>query len=164
MNNLNFKIVGNSRMDPVCVIDGNNITLTKNKFGNLEGSFQTEKDEVQVTMFSYLELGGKFWWLMSILFFIISIFGLFNPPYDKKCLKIDYNATIKLKDNSDIVFKINNQKHADKAILVESVCEVVEGKNNLVVDKVVKRRLRIISLCKLLAWIGVIILAILYIV
>lgn len=163
MNKIDVKIVGEKSLNPSCIIDGNHIDLKKNNYGVLEGSYQTEKDEIQLTVCRYLELNDKWWLLMSIIFFVISIFGIFNPPYDKKCIQIEYMASVKLKDNSEIKLKINNYKLTDKAIECESNCEISENINKLAVDKKAKKRLSILKLTQIVAWIGIIVIAILLI-
>lgn len=163
MNNLNVKIVGNG-MNPLCAIDGNQIVLKKDKYGVNEGTFQTDKEEVQITIYRYLELSGRFWWLMYIIFFLISIFGICNPPYDRKCIQIEYVANIRLKENTEYKFVLSGWQMSDKAITSEGNGEIEEIENKLVIDKKIKRRLTIIRLFKIIAWIGLIILAVFLIV
>lgn len=159
MNNLNVKIVG-SGMNPLCAIDGNQIVLKKNKYGINEGTFQTDKSEVQIAIYRYLELSSKFWWLVSIVFFLISIFGICNPPYDRKCIQIEYVANIKLNENTEYKFVVSSRQAGERAITCEGNGEIEEIENKVVIDKRVKRRLSIVRLFTFIAWIGLIALAI----
>lgn len=160
MNNVNLKILGGASLNPTCLIDGDVVAMSKNSYGNLEGNFQTEKDGIQITIFRYLELNSRWWWLMSIVFFFISIFGLLNPPYDKKCIQIEYIATIKLKENNEINLKLNNVKREEKAISIDTICEVCEQENKIFVDKKAKKRLFLVRFFETIAWLGMIVIAI----
>ena len=93
---------------------------------------------------------------MSMVFFIISIFGIFNPPYDRKCIQIDYLCKIKLKETNDIKIKINTQNAGDKAIEVESDCEIEEITNSFQIDKVAKKRLVIVRIIEVALWVALV--------
>lgn len=156
MNNVNLKVTGGIGLNPTVIIDNNPVKLKKNKYGSLDGNYQTENSEVELKVCRYLELSGKLWLLMSMVFFIISIFGIFNPPYDRKCIQIDYLCKIKLKETNDIKIKINTQNAGDKAIEVESDCEIEEITNAFQIDKVAKKRLVIVRIIEVALWVALI--------
>ena len=91
---------------------------------------------------------SKLWWLYAILSFIVSVFGIFNPPYDRKCISMDCSFIVKLKDVNNINIKFNS--------LSSSGFE--EIKNEYTVDKIAKRRWIILLIARILAWIGIAIL------
>ena len=47
--------------------------MEKNKYGNIDITQQLDKDNVEIKICKYFELNGKLWFLMSMLFFIISL-------------------------------------------------------------------------------------------
>ncbi len=156
MNNVNLKVTGGIGLNPNVIIDNNPVKLKKNKYGSLDGNYQTENGEIELKVCRYLELSGKLWLLMSMVFFIISIFGIFNPPYDRKCIQIDYLCKIKLKETNDIKIKINTQNAGDKAIEVESDCEIEEITNAFQIDKVAKKRLVIVRIIEVALWVALV--------
>ena len=156
MNNVNLKVTGGIGLNPNVIIDNNPVKLKKNKYGSLDGNYQTENSEIELKVCRYLELSGKLWLLMSMVFFIISIFGIFNPPYDRKCIQIDYLCKIKLKETNDIKIKINTQNAGDKAIEVESDCEIEEITNAFQIDKVAKNRLVIVRIIEVALWVALV--------
>lgn len=156
MNNVNLKVTGGIGLNPNVIIDNNPVKLKKNKYGSLDGNYQTENSEIELKVCRYLELSGKLWLLMSMVFFIISIFGIFNPPYDRKCIQIDYLCKIKLKETNDIKIKINTQNAGDKAIEVESDCEIEEITNSFQIDKVAKKRLVIVRIIEVALWVALV--------
>lgn len=157
MRNVNLNVVGPSNLNPILAIDGKTVKTKKNKYGNIQYSFDTEKDEIEVSVFRYLELNGRFWWLMAILFFVISIFGILNPPYEKKCIQIDYKVKLKLKENNDITIKLNVSSNDGKVGRIETVCDCEEISNNYGIDKVAQKRKKIIKVCEVIAWIALIV-------
>lgn len=156
MNNVNLKVTGGIGLNPNVIIDNNPVKLKKNKYGSLDGNYQTENGEIELKVCRYLELSGKLWLLMSMVFFIISIFGIFNPPYDRKCIQIDYLCKIKLKETNDIKIKINTQNAGDKAIEVERDCEIEEITNSFQIDKVAKKRLVIVRIIEVALWVALV--------
>ena len=97
------------------------------------------------------------WWLYVIISFIISIFGLFEPPYDKKCIVIDCKFNVKLNDTNEIKLKFNTMNSQGKAVEIETQNQVDEIKNEYYVDKKAKTKRNIITLIKILIWLVLII-------
>lgn len=156
MNIVNLKVTGGIGLNPNVIVDNNPIKLKKNKYGSLDGEYQTENNEIELRVCRYLELSSKLWLLMSIVFFIISIFGIFNPPYDKKCIQIDYLCKLKLKETNDVKIKISTQNVGEKAVELESDCEIEEITNIFQIDKVVKKRLVIVRIIEVALWLALI--------
>lgn len=78
MNTVNIKLTGvNSKFNPIVKIDDNVINLKKNSFGSFDATYETDKNEIEITIFRYLELKSRLWWLYALFSFIISIFGIF---------------------------------------------------------------------------------------
>lgn len=166
MNSVKLKLVGiNSKLIPNIFIDDQYVKCKKNEFGSYETDFQTEKDEIKIAFSRELELKSKLWWLYAILSFIVSVFGIFNPPYDRKCISMDCSFIVKLKDvnniNKDvnnINIKFNSLSSSGRAVEVETETSFEEIKNEYTVDKIAKRRWIILLIARILAWIGIAIL------
>ena len=159
MNSVKLKLVGiNSKLIPNIFIDDQYVKCKKNEFGSYETDFQTEKDEIKIAFSRELELKSKLWWLYAILSFIVSVFGIFNPPYDRKCISMDCSFIIKLKDVNNINIKFNSLSSSGRAVEVETETSFEEIKNEYTVDKIAKRRWIILLIARILAWIGIAIL------
>lgn len=159
MNSVKLKLVGiNSKLIPNIFIDGQYVKCKKNEFGSYETDFQTEKDEIKIAFSRELELKSKLWWLYAILSFIVSVFGIFNPPYDRKCISMDCSFIVKLKDVNNINIKFNSLSSSGRAVEVETETSFEEIKNEYTVDKIAKRRWIILLIARILAWIGIAIL------
>ena len=160
MNSVKLKLVGiNSKLIPNIFIDDQYVKCKKNEFGSYETDFQTEKDEIKIAFSRELELKSKLWWLYAILSFIVSVFGIFNPPYDRKCISMDCSFIVKLKDVNNINIKFNSLSSSGRAVEVETETSFEEIKNEYTVDKIAKRRWIILLIARILAWIGIAIFA-----
>ena len=159
MNSVKLKLVGiNSKLIPNIFIDDQYVKCKKNEFGTYETEFQTEKDEIKIAFSRELELKSKLWWLYAILSFIVSVFGIFNPPYDRKCISMDCSFIVKLKDVNNINIKFNSLASSGRAVEVATETSFEEIKNEYTVDKIAKRRWIILLIARILAWIGIAIL------
>lgn len=159
MNSVKLKLVGiNSKLIPNIFIDDQYVKCKKNEFGSYETDFQTEKDEIKIAFSRELELKSKLWWLYAILSFIVSVFGIFNPPYDRKCISMDCSFIVKLKDVNNINIKFNSLSSSGRAVEVETETSFEEIKNEYTVDKIAKRRWIVLLIARILAWIGIAIL------
>lgn len=160
MKNVNFKLVGlDSKVIPNVLVDGEVISCKKNEFGSYEANIQTEKDEIEVAISRELELKSRLWWLYALISFIISVFGIFNPSYDRKCISIECLFNFKLsEENSAIKIKFNTLSSSGKAITVEGCDNYEEIKNEYTIDKTAKRRRITLLIIKILVWIGLAIL------
>ena len=92
---------------------------------------------------------------MAFLFYIVSIFGIFNVGYDRKCVSINCKFNVKLNDVNNIIIKFNNSTTEQKAVEMQSDCEVVEINNSFVIDKKVKKRLKFLRIMKILSYIAI---------
>ena len=160
MKNVNFRLVGlDSKIIPNVFVDGQVVNCKKNEFGSYEASIQTEKDEIEVKVIRELELKSKLWWLYALVSFIVSVFGIFNPSYDRKCFSIDCLFKLKLSEENNILkIKFNNPSSSGKAITVEGCDNYEEIKNEYTIDKTAKRRRITLLIIKILVWIGLAIL------
>lgn len=159
MNSVKLKLVGiNPKLIPNIFIDDQYVKCKKNEFGSYETDLQTEKDEIKIAFSRELELKSKLWWLYAILSFIVSVFGIFNPPYDRKCISMDCSFIVKLKDVNNINIKFNSLSSSGRAVEVETETSFEEIKNEYTVDKIAKRRWIILLIARILAWIGIAIL------
>ena len=159
MNSVKLKLVGvNSKLVPNIIVDDQYVQCKKNEFGSYEANIETEKDEIKIAFTRELELKSKLWWLYAIISFIVSVFGIFNPPYDRKCISMNCIVNIKLKDTNEIKIKFNSLSSTGKAVELETENTFEEIKNELYIDKIVKKRWIILLIVRILAWIGLAIL------
>lgn len=165
MKTINLKISGlSSKLNPIVKIDDSVIKGKKNEFGSYEASYETEKDEVEISISRNLELNSKLWWLYSLISFIVSIFGIFEPPYDRKNIVVDCKFVVKLNDINEIKIKFNSMAKQGKAVEIETQNEFNEIKNEYYVDKKAKTKWRILIILKLIIWVAIIIVGVYFLI
>ncbi len=159
MKSLNLKLVGiNSKVIPTIKADDQLVVCKKNQFGSFEANIQTEKDEIELSFSRELELKAKFWWLYALISFIVSIFGIFEPFYDRKSITFDCKFKIKLNEINDIKIKFNSFSSQGKAVELETTNEFEEIINEYKIDKQAKKRWIILLILKIIIWIALAIL------
>lgn len=158
MKSVNLKVMGiNSKIIPTFKINNEIVKFKKNEFDSYETTYQTDKDEIELTVSRNLELASKFWWLYALISFIVSIFGIFEPPYDKKNIVIDCKFKIKLNEFNEIKLTFNSLTTNGKAVEINTLNEYEEIKNEFYVDKKLKIRWILLLVSKILIWIALII-------
>ena len=155
MKDVKIKLVGlNKKTRPQVSIDGNILQFKKNEFDSYECQFQTDNNEIELVVTRELELKYKFWWLFAVISFIVSIFGIFEPFYDRKSIAIDARFKVKLDSQNSIILKFNPLSTQGKAVTLEGANEPGEIENRFYIDKIAKKRWILLLILKILVWIG----------
>lgn len=165
MRTLNLKLQGGIRLNPVVKIDDGIIDYKRNKYEAVQITHQTEKQSVDIEIFNLLEIKGPYWWLVQMLFYLITFFGIFNPKLEKNCFIISYKAKINLVDGeNNVLIKINKLEDGGKALTVESNLVITEEQNTCILDRQAQKRRKILKLSYILAWVMLAVIAIVLIV
>lgn len=143
------------RLRPVIMVDKKIIKTKKGKYGSRTCLIETENPEIQLEIYKHLELAGRLWFLMNIFYFIISIFGIFDAHYDRKCIVIDCKYKIKVKDKAKVIIYFNSLKEKRKATEIESNTDVEEISNIYYVDEKIKKRFVIALATRILLLVAV---------
>ena len=158
MNSIKVDILGGLDVKPTLMIDNQFVKIKKDKFGNYQANFQTEKDTVELAVYKYLELKSKLWFLMAFVFFVISLFGILNPRYDKSCIVLEYKIKIKLNSQTEIKLAMNKFQNNGRAYEISTDCKYEEITNLYYVDQVAKKRLKILKVITIISWVILVIL------
>ena len=105
MNEINFKMRIGAISNPPFTFDGEAVKFEKSG-SDYVGNFKTDKDTVELEIFRYHEMSGKLWWLFSLLFFIVSVFGIFDMRLDRHGICIKYKSILHLKEKSKVCGKV----------------------------------------------------------
>lgn len=159
MKELNFKIKGTKQLKPTIKVDGKQLKFKKNEFGSHESKFVTDKDKIEVCIYRYLEINSPLWFIMSIFFYIISIFGLLDPIREKQPIVLDYKVELDLTkiDKANIDFTLNQLQNEGKAIEIKTDVPVNEISNVYYLDKKAEKRLKIMKAVKILLFIAAVV-------
>lgn len=157
MNTLKLKISGCPKGQATVLVDNQKFKAKRNNYGNIEGTFQTEKSSVEISIYKYLEINGKLWVLMSLIFFVISLFGILEPRYDKHCIVYAYKIKVDLNETSEVKLALNGYSNNGRAFEISTECQNQELTNIYYVDNKAKKRLKIMKVVKIFMWIGLIV-------
>lgn len=163
MRELEIKLTGRTNINETSVyIDDAPVEYTKNKKGQWTCKFQTENDKVNIKVYRMLDVGGILWFLTQILFFIISVFGIFDVHRKERCLVIDFEAEVELTEQNNITLQFALPKEGQAAINVQTDLPTQMISNSYYTDtesKKIRKGLMLTKLFTALAIIAIIIVA-----
>lgn len=160
--NVNLKLIGFGSIGQYSInADGERLKLKKNKFGSYECTRPVESDSVKIEVYKYSDTGGFWWFLTQILFFIISVFGIFDVHGRKKFICINFGTVIDLSTVPEggavnVTLKCNQPRDGMQAIEVESSAKATVSPNVCFVDKKAKKLNKILIVTKLLTFFAVV--------
>lgn len=140
MARLNLEFVGFKEADGCIAVNGKVVKLKKNRDKTYNWEIETEEKRSEVVIYKSHQYFGKYWFWWSLLYFIISIFGIFDARQNKKCLVLD--AKFMISTETDAKAKIVRQNFEDNAKLIniETESEVEEITNVQYYDKQAKQK------------------------
>ncbi len=148
MNTLSIKVVNPSANNSFINIDGKPVKMKRGENGTGIITYQTENSSVHLSVKTFMEIKGKFWWLTSILYFIVSIFGLFDVRSNRKCRAITYEAELTLTNGDNCTMRLMRWKKGEPAVTLTDI-EKDEKENLCFIDEVALRRKKIMLFVKL---------------
>ena len=159
MNTLIISIYNARKKNYSVICDGEAVGLKRNRYGMLEGVVNTEKDTVCVRVEDFNELRSPLWFVASLFFFIVSLFGIFDVrrTYDKKGRAQCGTFNVTFRENlCELQLKARPFMDGTEAFGTDGNAVYEEIENLSQTDKVLRRRARIIIATKILLWIALI--------
>ena len=147
-----------NKLTPTVYVDGEPVEVKPlgKEHHNSEVTITTEKDTVEITLTKHYMLEGKYWFWMNMLFFFISIFGIFDVGDGTKLRSYTYRAVLHLNGANNVEVSINKFKDGQRALEVTGNCEIEEIENVFFVRKDLRKRHRLLRWIKALIWLGII--------
>ena len=166
MNELNLHVAKSSVItSPSVYIDGNLVSPTREKKSQRDVyQYATDKNCVEIVVKKRYELEGKWWFLMSMLFFFISVLGIFDARIGRKFYSVNYRARVYLKGNTNLQMSFRMFKEGERAIELKSDAEIEEVENEYFINKNLKKRRKILNWCKVLIWLALLVGVVLWVV
>ena len=159
MKELNLTVARNVILpSPSISIDGKYVPIKKVKNGQVDSiHYTTENDYVEITVTKHYELESKWWFVMSIFFFLISILGIFDTRVGKRFYSVQYSARVRLSDVTNLHLTFNRFKEGERAIELKGEAEVEELENVYTLNKKLNKRRKLLIFVKVLLWIAAIV-------
>ena len=154
MNKLILKVMNPQYNGTVLYINDEIVKPEKDKQGHETYICETANPTVDIKLYKYLEVNNPAYFLWQILFYLISIFGLFDKRPDKGCTILKYHSTITLDGSTDVIMRISKSKKDVTAAQLECSTSVVEHENVRMTDKKAKKKLKGLKITKFFLFIA----------
>ena len=145
-----FKIIlPNAKYKDYVLVNGKNPRFVKEKKSKRYiASMKTENSSFILGFDPYHSLLQKGWWWMNMLFFIITIFGIFDSP-DRRKFFIEYESVVALNEGENEIL-VREIRDREKIIGLECINNVEEHINKKNYDPHIKKRKGLLILSKIL--------------
>lgn len=152
MRDVEIKLTGRFGLDETVVaIDGTPADFKRQSSGGAVCDYHTENDRINIKLYRMLDVGGALWFIVRLVFFVISIFGIFDIHRKERCLVIDFDAEIDLKEcDNKITLQVNIPQENEKAVDVQTDLACRESANKYFTDTKAKKVLKALKWAKLL--------------
>ena len=144
------------KLAPSVYVDGKPLEIKHVGLNDSECSFTTEKDTVEITMTKRYAMEGKGWFWMNVLFFFISILGIFDVREGRKFQTYTYTALLHLNGSHNIEVGINRFVDGQRALEVKGDCIIEEKENTFFVREDLRKRNKKLRWFKAFVWIALI--------
>ena len=131
-------------------LDGQRIRPKKYSKCKYGVQYDTDKDNVELTIKSYSRLHSRFWLIIELFFFVISIFGILDEKFGKFTYETHCKINLSVNDNTNVNLRINAPLNNRKVVNCESDNKIEEIENTYIIDNVAKKRNKILSISKIL--------------
>ena len=134
-----IKLVTGSQINAeYLLIDGQN-PVFEYKDRQYIAYIETEKEKVNIKMEDFHPYFVKNWWIKEILFFMVSIFGIFDARKFTHQRRYKYEAEVTLHEGENLII-FNNDPSNTHQFKLDGPTEVETKVNEIYIDKQVKRR------------------------
>lgn len=138
MRKIEIELVGFKDLVEGLTIDGKRAKAVKGKPSSYV--IETEKDSCEVAIYKSHFYAGKNWFWWNLLYFVISIFGLFDIKQDKKFTVVDVKLNIDATTDGKIVLTRNEFVDGGKVLSWETSSSVEEVSNVQFHDKEARKK------------------------
>ncbi|MBP3431979.1 MAG: hypothetical protein J6K39_03915 [Clostridia bacterium] len=164
MTKLEIEVVGFNTALNMMTANGKYVKLKKHDNRTRTCVVEPEQKTVDVVIYKSHAYTGKCWFWWNLLYFIISIFGIFDVRQEKRCLCVDCRFKIDVEKDSKVTLKILNFEDGGKVLEIESEAKVEELSNVQGYDKEAQKKHKKMNKAKIGIVAGVIILSVVLII
>ena len=157
MRTINMKLTGSQQLENIAVsINNNPVTFKQNEFKNLVCNYETDASKINIKIYKMLDVGGIWWFITQLFFFVISIFGIFDVHLKNRYLGLIYEGEVELNDNNDLTINCKIPKEDDKAFEIQTDLVVTEKNNKCFVDEKAKKTFKTLLISKIILALAII--------
>ena len=154
MSDIKIYLMNSCSLKPTIFINGKESSIKKQ---HGKSFIQLDSNQnMNLTIKNFHPLFYPFGMLISYLFFILSVFGIFDKRYKNKEKRMEVNIDIS-NISSDLKITFFKFQENGTAIQIDGDCDLQINNNIYYKDSLVRKKLRILMYMKLLTWILLII-------
>lgn len=142
MSKINLEFVGFKALEGSILVNDKIVKLKKQKNKNYNCEVETEEKTCNVVVYKSHFYTGKGWFWWNLLYFVVSVFGLFDIKQDKKCVVYDGRFTLTFDGDINVVIKRQDFVDGGKLASLETSAQVEELTNVQYYDKEARKRHR----------------------
>ena len=150
----------NKYFNTVILFDDKRIKYKINRLRQEKYHYQTDKDVVNIKILSYTQMHSKWWYFISIFYFFISFFGIFDIRPNKKGYSISVEYNFNLSQENVINLGFNMFSVDSQAVNIQTDLSFEEVQNICYTDSVIAKRYKITKIIRLVILLLSILLAI----
>ena len=151
MSKINLEFVGFKALEGGILVNDKIVKLKKEKNKNYTCEVETEEKTCNLVIYKSHYYSGKNWFWWNLLYFVVSVFGLFDIKHDKKCVVYDGRFNLPIDGDTNIVIKRQDFEDGGKLATIETTAQVEEVSNIQFYDKEARKRHRIMKKFKIAA-------------
>ena len=143
MNGLSVVFVNNIPYGSRVYADGRELKVKRDATGVYVANVETEKEYVDISVENpfFGELPFLKWFLLTLFFWAVSLFGLFDTVENKRCVSVRAKIRVKTSDSAFVKLRFGIFRDGAPAVeITETNTEATEVENAYRLDKRAKRR------------------------
>ena len=146
------------KLAPSVYVDGKPVEVKHcGRRNDSECTFTTENDTVEITLTKRYSMEGKGWFWINLLFYFISIFGIFDAREGRKFQTYTYRALLHLNGTNNIEVHINKFVNGQRALEVTGDCAIDEQENVFFIREDLRKRRKQLNWFNAVLWIAIIV-------
>lgn len=159
MNVLDITLTKKLRPYTDIYLDGEIINVKKRK-KQYVAQHSTANSTSELTIKSYSRFQTKFWWLLEIFYFLISVFGIFDQRFGKYCYTTHCKIKLNLNEQTNIKLRVIEPRNNGAVVKVESDVDFEEIENIYKIDRGIEKKTRILRTSKIFTFLIVVALVV----
>ncbi|MGN0761169.1 MAG: hypothetical protein ACI4MV_04410 [Christensenellales bacterium] len=156
MSLLNIKVRSLKKYAIQVAVDGSPIKGKSDKTGNMIYTYSTDNAETKVEIFNVNELTFPLWWLWSIFYFFIGVFGIFDPGYGNNFFDVRCNFSVDTTRDANLQVKIGVSDNGTRSNIWQCDTCATPVENEFSKNELLQKRIKSNKILKVFLWIATI--------
>lgn len=153
MSVLNIKVRSLKKYAVQVLVDGRRVKGKSDKTGNMVYTYHTDNAETKVEIFNVNELSSPLWWLWSIFYFFISVFGIFDSGYGNNFFDVRCNFSVDTTSDANLQVKIGVSDNGARHNVWQCDTCATPIANEFSKNELLQKRIKSNKILKVFLWI-----------